>query len=114
MPAHRHEYGPTESGTVLLDLGGDTGALIVYTGPDLLGREIEISRADRPREARTHAAVRERRIPDGAFHSALYPDLPAGLYTVWWDTETPAGAVTVSGGGIAEFAWPTSGPVGAG
>lgn len=99
-----HAYGPSETGSVVLDLGGDTGALIIYTGRDLHGREIEISRADTPR---THSAVRERRVRDGTFHSAVYPDLPAGLYTVWWDDRTPAGAVTVSGGSVAEFVWPT-------
>ncbi|MGS2614360.1 phospholipase [Micromonospora sp. LZ34] len=106
-----HAYGPSETGSVVLDLGGDTGALIIYTGRDLHGREIEISRADAPR---THSAVRERRVRDGTFHSAVYPDLPLGLYTVWWDDRTPAGAVTVSGGSVAEFVWPTRVPPGNG
>ncbi|MEH0980778.1 phospholipase [Micromonospora sp. CPCC 205556] len=108
MHGHRHAYGPTESGTVLLDLGGDTGALIIHTGRDLRGREIEISRADGAAGPRTHSAVRERIVRDGVFHSAVYPDLPAGLYTVWWDDSTPAGAISVTGGEIAEFTWPTS------
>ncbi|MCI4064371.1 phospholipase [Micromonospora sp. R77] len=107
MPEHQHSYGPTGSGSVLLDLGGNSGALIIYTGPDLHGREIEISRDGEPR---THSAVRERHVRDGVFHSAVYPDLEAGLYTVWWDDRTPAGAICVTGGGIAEFAWPTSAP----
>ncbi|MGB2572461.1 phospholipase [Micromonospora citrea] len=111
---HDHRYGPTESGTVLLDLGGDTGALIIYTGRDLHGREIEISRADQPTAKRTHVAVRERIVRDGVFHSAVYPDLPAGLYTVWWDDDTPAGAISVTGGAIAEFVWPSSAPPGVG
>lgn len=107
-----HAYGPSETGSVVLDLGGDTGALIIYTGRDLHGREIEISRTADPAAGaddapRTHSAVRERRVRDGTFHSAVYPDLPAGLYTVWWDDRTPAGAVTVSGGSVAEFVWPT-------
>lgn len=114
MHSHDHRYGPTESGTVLLDLGADTGALIVHTGRDQHGREIEISRADQPGGARTHSAVRERLVRDGVFHSAVYPDLPAGLYTVWWDDSTPAGAISVTGGAVAEFTWPTSAPSGAG
>lgn len=102
-----HSYGPTERGSVVLNLGGDTGALIIYTGQDLRGREIEISRDG---ASRTHSAVRERRVQDGTFHSAVYPDLPAGRYTVWWDDGTPAGSVDVPGGAIAEFVWPTSAP----
>ncbi|GIJ26949.1 hypothetical protein Vqi01_21110 [Micromonospora qiuiae] len=108
MTEHSHAYGPTGSGTVLLNVGGDTGALIIHTGRQLLGREIEVSRADRAGEPRTHAAVRERQVRDGTFHSAVYPDLAAGFYTVWWDADTPVGAVTVAGGVVAEFIWPTS------
>jgi hypothetical protein len=111
---HAHQYGPTGTGTVVLDLGGDTGALIIYTGRQLLGREIEVSRVDRGGEPRTHSAVRERQVRDGTFHSAVYPDLPAGVYTVWWDDDTPAGSVTVAGGIVAEFSWPTSAPSPAG
>ncbi|MFI7025025.1 phospholipase [Micromonospora sp. NPDC049900] len=92
----------------MLDLGGDTGALIVHTGRDLLGREIEVSRPERQGEPRTHSAVRERQVLDGTFHSAVYPDLPAGTYTVWWDDDTPAGMVRVGGGVVTEFTWPTS------
>jgi hypothetical protein len=103
---HDHAYGPSETGSVVLDLGGHTGALIVYTSPDLHGREIEISREE---DGRVHSAVRERRVRDGSFHSAVYPDLPAGFYTVWWDEKTSAGTVSVHGGGIAEFVWPSSG-----
>ncbi|BCJ58477.1 phospholipase [Micromonospora endophytica] len=108
MSHHSHAYGPTGSGAVLLNLGGDTGALIIHTGRELLGREIEVSRADRAGEPRTHSAVRERQVLDGTFHSAVYPDLPAGRYTVWWDDDTAAGTVTVVGGIVAEFTWPTS------
>ncbi|WP_431728764.1 phospholipase [Verrucosispora sp. TAA-831] len=108
MSGHVHTYGPTGTGTVVLDLGGDTGALIVHTGRDLLGREIEVSRPERQGEPRTHSAVRERQVLDGTFHSAVYPDLPAGTYTVWWDDDTPAGMVRVGGGVVTEFTWPTS------
>ncbi|MGK5675822.1 phospholipase [Micromonospora sp. URMC 106] len=111
MRGHSHPQGPSETGSVVLDLGGDTGALIIYTGRDQHGREIEVSRDGEPR---THSAVRERRVRDGIFHSAVYPDLPAGVYTVWWDDRRPAGRVVVTGGVIAEFAWPTSAAPGSG
>ncbi|MEU7614746.1 phospholipase [Micromonospora rifamycinica] len=94
----------------MLDIGGETGALIIYTGRDLHGREIEISRIDQDGVVRTHSAVRERIVRDGVFHSAVYPDLAAGLYTVWWDEETSAGTISVNGGAIAEFVWPSSPP----
>ena len=40
-----HAYGPTGAGTVMLDLGPDTGALVLYTPADLVGSEIEIRKA---------------------------------------------------------------------
>lgn len=109
----QHSLGPSESGSVVLDLGGDSGALIIYTGPELHGREIEISRADGD-GPRTHSAVRERHVRDGVFHSAVYPDLPAAVYTVWWDDRRSAGAISVTGGAVAEFVWPASSPSGVG
>ncbi|MGC1211750.1 MAG: phospholipase [Micromonospora sp.] len=112
MDQHHH-HGPSESGSVVLDLGGDSGALIIHTGPELRGREIEISRTDRE-GPRTHSAVRERHVREGVVHCAVYPELEAGPYTVWWDGRTPAGAISVTGGAIAEFVWPTSVPPGAG
>ena len=48
-----HRYGPTNAGTVLLDLGADTGALVLYTPADLLGAEIEVSPDTPVRRGRT-------------------------------------------------------------
>ncbi|MFI9527791.1 hypothetical protein [Micromonospora rosaria] len=56
--------------------------------------------------------MRERRVRDGTFHSAVHPDLPAGVCTVWWDDDTPAGTVPILGGVVAEFVWPVSEPAG--
>ncbi len=38
-----HAHGPTGPGTVIMELGADTGALILYTPADLDGAEIEIT-----------------------------------------------------------------------
>jgi hypothetical protein len=40
------QLGPSYDGTVVLDIGGDVGALIILTGADRHLVEIEISRAD--------------------------------------------------------------------
>jgi hypothetical protein len=104
---HHHAYGPTGVGTVVLDLGGDVGALIVHTPAEWHGEEIEISLVDAPAGARrTHSAVRERHAGGRVFHSAVYPDLPAGRYAVWHPDGRTVGTVTVSGGAVAEFVWP--------
>ena len=98
---HHHQLGPSEPGTVLLDIGGRTGALVLRTGPGELLREIEISPVAQP-GVRSHAAVRERWLPGAVCYAAVYPDLPAGRYTVWADPTTPAGDVDVAAGGISE------------
>ena len=107
------QLGPSYDGTVMLDIGGDVGALIISTEPDLLLAEIEISpvddeRANEPVEPhshdhgmsdgdghahsaphnhahphRTHVAVRERRGPGGIRFAAIYPSVREGEYTVW-------------------------------
>jgi hypothetical protein len=99
-----HRYGPTSAGTVLLELGAETGALVLYTPGHLAGAEIEIS-LDAPGAARTHAAVRARPTPSGTRHAAVYEGLAAGGYTVWRDRDTVAGQVTIVGGQVTSFHW---------
>ena len=56
--------GPSGPGTVVLELGADVGALVLFTPADLDGREIEISREDQVAR-RTHSQVRPRHMPSG-------------------------------------------------
>jgi hypothetical protein len=99
-----HRYGPTSAGTVLLDLGAETGALVLYTPAALAGAEIEIS-PDTPGAARTHAAVRARPGPRGTRYAAVYDGLAAGGYTIWRDHDTAAGTVTIHGGQVTSHHW---------
>lgn len=100
-----HRYGPTRAGTVLLDLGAGTGALVLYTPAGLLGAEIEISPASTG-APRTHAAVRARPGPRGTRYAAVYEGLAAGGYTIWRDLHTPAAQVTITGGQVTSHHWP--------
>ena len=95
--------GPSGAGSVVLNVGADIGALVLYTPADLDGEEIEIST---PGARRTHSQVRERRAGGSVQHAAVYPGLAAGDYTVWRDATTPAGIVTVSGGHVTSYHWP--------
>jgi hypothetical protein len=70
---------PSRPGGVLLDVGGDVGALIVYADAALAGREIDILPVD-PGTVGTHAIVRRRELPSGAQYAAVYPRLPSGRY----------------------------------
>ncbi len=111
--AARH---PDADCRVVLDIGADMGALVLYAPSDLAGAEIEISRAPDPAAPavpaarRTHAIVRERRIRPSTsgvttMFAAVYPGLPAGTYTVWRDASTPAGTIQVRGGAVANWRW---------
>ncbi len=101
-----HAYPPSRSGSVVLDLGGSIGVLVLDAPPELNGREIEISAAGAGERARrTHSLVRERLTAAGVSYAAVYISLPAGEYTVWRDDDTPAGTATVSGGDVAHFRW---------
>jgi hypothetical protein len=99
--------GPSGSGSVVLDLGPDTGALVLHTPPELESREIEISRlADGAPGGRTHSRVRQRRTPGGVQYAAVYPGLAAGDYLVWRDATSSAMIVTIAGGRVTTAYWP--------
>jgi hypothetical protein len=106
MSHHQHASGATGAGSVLLELGGDVGVLVLHAPAALLGHEIEISPSGGGTPRRTHALIRERRTATGVSYAAVYPGVPAGQYTVWRDAGTPAGTVTVTGGRVATFHWP--------
>lgn len=105
-PSHHHIHGPSAPASVVLDIGGTIGALILEADATHLGLEIEISPMrqddDAPEPARTHSMVRERHTVPPTY-DAVYPDLTEGEYTVWRDPETPAGTVTIIGGRISTF-----------
>jgi len=103
-------YGATEAGTVVLEIGALTGALVLRAPADLVGREIEISPAHEPARRR-HTCVRERHGADGIGYAAVYDRLPPGRYTIWLDSTTPAATITVVAGQVTNHDWP-AGPSG--
>lgn len=98
-------YGPTRPGSVVLDLRPGVGALILHTPRELYGQEIEISPSGAQGARRSHAQVRERPVDTGTGYAAVYPDLPAGWYTIWRDPATAAGSVMVAGGKVSRYNW---------
>ena len=105
---HPHTHAPlpppSSEGSVVLDIGADTGALVIHTGPEQDGREIEVSPVGEPRQ-RTHAAVRPRHLPDRTVYCVVITPLAAGRYTVWRDRDTVEGVVDIPGGGVGEYHW---------
>jgi hypothetical protein len=99
--------GPSGAGSVVLELGTGTGALVLDTPADLAGQEIEISPATGgPGARRTHSLVRERITGAGTSYAAVYPGLAAGDYALWRDDATPAAVITINAGQVTWHRWP--------
>lgn len=106
-----HLVGPSDRGSVVVDIGGDVGAAIVSTSPSLSDSEIEIRRCGAAWDG-THVAVRERYVSGGVLHAAFFPSLPQGEYEVRVrdDALSPVVTLLVQGGRVTEtrLLWPES------
>ena len=98
-----HQLGPSEEGSVILDIGGDVGAAIVHAPASLAGSEIEIRRCGTAWDG-THVAVRARHTHGGEVHAALFPSLARGSYQVRvrGGAGGPVSTVAVEGGRVVE------------
>jgi hypothetical protein len=87
----------------MLDLGPGVGALVLHTGADLHGMEIEISPSGSD-EDRSHKQVHERPIAGGrSLYGAVFDSLPAGEYTLWLDGEPLRRDVAVAGAAVTDI-----------
>lgn len=94
-------HGCPES--LVLDIGGDVGALIVYATEECLGCEIDITPAGAPRSHHLHTMIRRRRAPAREFVAGVYPELTAGAYTLWGLDGKPLTTVDIAGGRVREY-----------
>jgi hypothetical protein len=104
LSAEQAQLGPTGRGTVVLDIGGNIGSLIIMTSAELAGAEIEISPVGHD-DVRTHIAIRERLAPGGTRWAGIFPGLQAGRYMVWDLTGKAASTVEVVGGQVSQLDW---------
>jgi hypothetical protein len=86
----------------MLDLGPGVGALVLHTGADLHGKEIEISPAGRD-EDRSHKQVHERLVSGCSLYGAVFESLPAGDYTLWLDDKPLRHDVAVAGAAVTDI-----------
>jgi hypothetical protein len=110
-------------GAVLLDIGGDVGALVVEMPGATIGLEVEIRARkgqvvhahEHPRhhgghgsEHLPHVAVVARPVGDGQLPSLVFPDLEAGRYELFEKgcPEAVALWVEVTGGTVTSVSWP--------
>ncbi len=89
---------------VVLDIGGDIGALIVHTDAAMHGVEVEISASGQD-DRRTHKDVLEREINGRPAYTAVFDNIRQGSYTLWVDDVARERDVVVSGGAISELDW---------
>jgi hypothetical protein len=88
---------PSWDGSVVLEIGGEVGALVLRTPPTLDGREIDLV-PDDPAIPVTHSAVRQRRLTQSVSYAAVYPNLVDGDYRV----EGTGQRVTITGGRVTD------------
>jgi len=90
--------GPGALDGVMLDIGGDTGALVVLVDPPLDGSEIEAVGV----AGHTHAQVHRRRSAVGHdVCAAVFVSLERGRYVVELPGGRPGGTIEVVGGRVA-------------
>lgn len=101
---HGHPAGGAGRGTdsLVLDIGGDIGALVIHTEADRAETEIELSEGDTV-TPRSHNVVHARHNKHGIAYTAVFPQLTAGTYTVWHDARTPHGTVSIDGGRVTDY-----------
>jgi hypothetical protein len=67
---------------VVLEIGEDVGAIVVYTPAALHGTEIEISASGHDRD-RAHKDVLNRPIDSRPTYAAVFDKIQEGSYTLW-------------------------------
>jgi hypothetical protein len=88
--------------SLVLDIGDDVSALVLYADEGCLGLEIDITPAGQPRSHHTHTMIRRRRAVDRQFVAGVYPELHAGTYTVWGTDGRALTEVVIAGGRVTE------------
>jgi hypothetical protein len=81
--AEQHLCWPTPIGSVVVDIGESTGALLVDAPSQREGAEIEIRRCG-TQWTGTHVAVRERHVSNRVFFAGLFSALESGVYEIRW------------------------------
>ncbi len=94
---------------LVLDIGGDTGALVVFAPEQLVGREVEITPAGHDHVHPMHNVVRRRQVGGRVLCAAVFPDVRAGTYLPYADGATVPRPFEVRGGAVTEIEWPLTG-----
>jgi len=111
---HGQAHGDPENpwagqGSVMLDIGGDVGALVVEMPASLIGVEIEIRPVEAAGDASAHhphVAVVARPTSAGPMPSLVFPDLLDGTYELYEKgTRQVEMTARVHGGVVTQAIW---------
>ena len=122
VPAYIAENPYAGQGPVLLEIGADSGALVLSAPEALVGEEIEIrapghghrhgpahgthTHGTHTHHHHAHAAVIPRPLPSGGvLPCAVYADLSPGVYTLRLMPGGPSMSVAVEAGEVTVAAW---------
>ncbi len=98
-----HDHPPTPRPEhELPPLGRGVGALVLRTGAEMHGKEIEISPAGRDDE-RSHKQVHKRPVAGRPLYGAVFEQLPAGDYTLWLAGRPLRRNVAVAGSAVTDI-----------
>jgi hypothetical protein len=106
-------------GPVMLDIGGDIGALVLAMPAELVGQEVEARPVDGAALAShlahqhadhhhlTHVGVVARPTPEGTSYTAVFGELLDGTYEFYLRPQGPVRVTaTVRGGEVTSTDWP--------
>jgi hypothetical protein len=94
---------------VVLDIGGDVGAVVVAAPPELAGAEIEIRPVPAPPAGHPlrHVGIVARPTAGGQVHSAVFDAVPFGRYELYVRPDGPVAlSVDVRAGEVTFATWP--------
>jgi len=93
---------------VVLDIGGDIGALVVHADPDQHDLQIEICRSGEEAGKREHQHILERPIGGQTMYAAVFGGLREGSYTLLTHDAVRQSGVMIRGAEVTTIDWRTS------
>ena len=93
---------------VVLDIGGEIGALIVHADAELHDLQIEICRSGEEHGKREHQHILERPINGQTMYAAVFGGLREGSYTLLTHDAVREREVVIRGAAVTTLDWRTS------
>lgn len=101
-PHARESYAHVQGGPIVLDIGGDVGALVATMDDDTIGTELHLRSEERPLTD-VHTGVWRRGSGAAAVTAAVFAELLAGAYWVLDEAGNQTHRVDIRGGALASI-----------